>query len=40
LTVVQQIVQVHHGKIWVTESAWGGACFNVRFDLYNTSEEC
>jgi len=33
LTIVQQIVQVHHGEIWVTESRWGGACFNIRFDL-------
>jgi K+-sensing histidine kinase KdpD len=30
---VQQIVQVHHGEIWATESLWGGACFNIRFDL-------
>jgi len=35
LTIVQQIVQVHHGEIWVTESRWGGACFNIRFDLDN-----
>lgn len=35
LTIVQQIVQVHHAEIWVTESPWGGACFNVRFDLHN-----
>jgi len=33
LTIVQQIVQVHHGEIWATESLWGGACFNIRFDL-------
>jgi signal transduction histidine kinase len=33
LTIVQQIVQVHHGEIWATESRWGGACFNIRFDL-------
>jgi len=33
LTIVQQIVQVHHGEIWVTESRWGGACFNIRFEL-------
>jgi len=33
LTIVQQIVQVHHGEIWVTESEWGGASFNIRFDL-------
>lgn len=35
LTIVQQIVQVHHGDIWVTESPWGGACFNIRFDLHS-----
>jgi signal transduction histidine kinase len=39
LTVVQQIVQVHHGEIWVTESQWGGACFNIRFDLNNEGNE-
>jgi signal transduction histidine kinase len=33
LTIVQQIVQVHHGEIWAKESRWGGACFNIRFDL-------
>ena len=33
LTIVQQIVQVHHGEIEVTESQWGGTCFNIRFDL-------
>jgi len=33
LTIVQQIVQVHHGEIWVNESRWGGACFNIRFEL-------
>ena len=35
LTIVQQIVQVHHAEIWVTESRWGGACFNIRFGLGN-----
>lgn len=35
LTIVQQIVQVHHAEIWVTESEWGGACFNIRFGLDN-----
>ena len=39
LTIVQQIVQVHHGEIWVTESPWGGACFNIRFDLRNEVDE-
>jgi len=31
LTVVQQIVQVHHGDIGVSEGPWGGACFELRF---------
>lgn len=31
LTIVQQIVQVHGGDINVSESAWGGAAFNLRF---------
>jgi len=35
LTIVQQIVQVHHAEIWVSESQWGGACFNIRFDSGN-----
>jgi signal transduction histidine kinase len=39
LTIVQQIVQVHHGEIWMTESTWGGACFNVRFDRYDDGSE-
>jgi len=29
LTVVQQIVLAHHGRIFVTDSRWGGACFHV-----------
>ncbi|HUW54835.1 MAG TPA: ATP-binding protein [Rhodanobacter sp.] len=32
LTVVQQIVQVHGGEIGVSESASGGASFNLRFE--------
>jgi signal transduction histidine kinase len=32
LTVVQQIVHAHGGEIGVTDSSWGGAAFNVRFD--------
>ena len=32
LTIVQQIVQVHGGEIDVSESAWGGAAFNLRFE--------
>ncbi len=31
LTIVQQIVQVHGGEIGISESAWGGAAFNLRF---------
>jgi signal transduction histidine kinase len=31
LTIVQQIVQVHGGEINISESAWGGAAFNLRF---------
>jgi signal transduction histidine kinase len=31
LTIVQQIVQVHHGEIRVEEGPWGGACFDIRF---------
>jgi signal transduction histidine kinase len=31
LTIVQQIVQAHGGTLWVGESAWGGASFNLRF---------
>lgn len=34
LTIVQQIVQVHGGAIHVSESAWGGASFNLRFDTH------
>ncbi|HVI56001.1 MAG TPA: ATP-binding protein [Luteibacter sp.] len=32
LTIVQQIVQAHGGVLSVSESAWGGASFNIRFD--------
>lgn len=31
LTIVQQIVQVHHAGIEVGESPWGGARFDIRF---------
>ncbi len=31
LTIVQQIVQVHHADIQVTNSPWGGARFDIRF---------
>ena len=33
LTIVQQIVQVHGGEINISESAWGGAAFNLRFKM-------
>ncbi|MGZ8191669.1 MAG: ATP-binding protein [Methylococcaceae bacterium] len=29
LTVVQQIILAHHGEIFVTDSDYGGACFNI-----------
>ncbi len=29
LTVVQQIILAHHGKIFVTDSEMGGACFHI-----------
>ncbi len=37
LTVVQQLVQAHHGEIRITESSQGGACFEIRFQLYDES---
>lgn len=37
LTIVQQIVQVHGGSIGVGESAWGGASFNLRFGMRESS---
>lgn len=33
LTIVQQIVQVHHATIQVGESPWGGAQFDIHFTL-------
>jgi len=33
LTVVQQIILAHHGKIFVTDSSDGGACFHVQLPL-------
>jgi len=39
LTIVQQIVQVHHGDIRVTQSPWGGACFDMRFQRQQQSDE-
>ena len=34
LTVVQQLVQAHHGEIRIGESSTGGACFEIRFQPY------
>jgi signal transduction histidine kinase len=31
LTIVQQIVKVHHGEIRVADGPWGGACFDMHF---------
>ncbi|HEY9199041.1 MAG TPA: ATP-binding protein, partial [Gammaproteobacteria bacterium] len=31
LTIVQQIVQIHHARIDITDSPWGGARFDIRF---------
>jgi signal transduction histidine kinase len=31
LTIVQQIVQVHHADITIADSPWGGAQFDIRF---------
>jgi len=38
LTIVQQIVRGHGGEIWISESPWGGACFNVSLNLEHTGE--
>lgn len=39
LTVVQQIVQVHGGDIEVTDSQWGGASFDMHFDLQRKAQK-
>ena len=39
LTIVQQIVQGHHGEIRVAESESGGACFDIRFNGYDEGGE-
>ena len=39
LTIVQQIVQAHHARISVGESAWGGASFDIEFDLHARTDE-
>jgi len=38
LTVVQQIVLAHHGKIFITDSDYGGACFHVLLPFSPTQE--
>jgi signal transduction histidine kinase len=35
LTVVQQIILAHHGKIFVTDSSYGGACFHIHLPIKN-----
>ena len=35
LTVVQQLVQAHQGDIKIGETPEGGACFELRFHIYN-----
>lgn len=37
LTVVQQIILAHHGKIFVTDSTLGGACFHIVLPLTQPS---
>jgi signal transduction histidine kinase len=39
LTVVQQIVLAHQGKIFITDSSNGGTCFHVVLPLQTTQEE-
>ncbi|MDO9105586.1 MAG: ATP-binding protein [Methylovulum sp.] len=39
LTVVQQIIFAHHGKIFVTDSDYGGACFHVLLPLTPSTQE-
>ncbi len=39
LTVVQQIILAHNGKIFVTDSDYGGACFHVLLPITPTSEQ-
>ena len=38
LTVVQQIILAHHGKIFITDSDYGGACFHVLLPFSPTQE--
>jgi signal transduction histidine kinase len=37
LTVVQQIIHAHHGKIFVTDSLLGGACFHIVLPMSQSS---
>jgi signal transduction histidine kinase len=39
LTVVQQIIFAHHGKIFVTDSIYGGACFHIQLPLVMVQNE-
>ena len=39
LTVVQQIILAHNGKIFITDSSSGGACFNLILPLMNSQEK-
>ena len=38
LTIVNQIVEIHGGRITVTKSRWGGACFTIQFGLERQGE--
>lgn len=38
LTVVQQIVLAHQGKIYITDNSQGGSCFHVILPLQSTQE--
>jgi len=39
LTVVQQIILAHHGKIFVTNSTLGGACFHIVLPMSKPLQE-
>jgi signal transduction histidine kinase len=39
LTVVQQIIFAHHGKIFVTDSCYGGACFHIQLPIETKENE-
>jgi signal transduction histidine kinase len=38
LTVVQQIIHAHHGKIFITDSLSGGACFHLVLPINNLQD--